>query len=239
MSAPAKLSEKEAKLIMKKYGLHWSWDSTIDQADIKCACGEWFSNPSYGMVKKLTLVDKNEYSESFMEYKTNDLVVVRTNKIKTSARYVANLVKLGYIVVGDECYERVPQDEWFFKTYFNKKEFEEFVKKNPQYTKLSFDNFWRSNKFNTEKNMPVGHAYRVLSTNEVYGEGECPENCKYKIADKVVSFGFYQTPNYDLVKCPICAEVHKIGYWRTGIPSKLKRKEDKLLDKKRQNSSNE
>lgn len=231
MSEPIKITDEEAKEIIKKYGLKWRWDKDIKQADIKCPCGEWFSNPSRGMVRELRLVDENNRFISFARDDNNDLVVVNKYELSHSPKYVADLVKMGYIVFKGRCYEIVPDEgetKWVFKTFFNKQEFEEFVKINPQYTSEGFDRFWRNNKFTNEKNSPVGRAYRVISSGEIYSADEpTPDSCKCKIADKVISFGFWQTSNPKLTRCPLCEEVHRIGYYRAALPWRFKRKEKK------------
>ena len=230
MSAPEQLSKKEAKIIMKKYGLRWRWDKTIHQPDIQCACTEWFSNPSYGYVKELELTDSDEKT-GFKTFATktlgttdeDDLVAINSDLIR-KPKYTAGLAKLGYIFTDvDHCYAVTDSNRWILKTYFSKEEFDEFVKDNPQYTNLSFDEYWKQNKFTLETNSPCGHAYRSIESKEIMQIVNDPDP---SIAEKVISFGFWQTPNPELVRCPICEKVYSIGFWRTAIPLKYKLREE-------------
>ena len=82
----------------------------------------------------------------------------------------------------------------------------------------------------------VGHTYRSIlalepvlygHTKEIVGEDEFHKDIlkKHDLYEKVISLGFYSTPNPNLMKCPICEIVHSIGYWRTCIPLRYKIKE--------------
>lgn len=47
---PEKLTKKEAKAFLKKWGLKWHWDKFFGDGDIECFCGNVFSNASKGRV---------------------------------------------------------------------------------------------------------------------------------------------------------------------------------------------
>ncbi len=234
MNELIKLSNRIAKELIKKYNLNWSWDNSTERADIQCACGAWFNTALHGKVKKLEIVDQNKSYISFADEDNNDLVVVDIYEARHSIKYIKDLTKLGYILFGGNCYKIIPEDEWVLKTFFNKDEYEAFIKENPKYGKDTFDHYWKKYKFNDGKNdLPVGHAFRVIGTGDIYSaEGSVPEKFKRKLVDKVVSFGFRDTNNMKLVNCPLCDEVNKIGTWKSCIPLRYKLKEKHETNKK-------
>ena len=217
---PKKYSRKEAKKLMKQYRLKWTWDSTLGEGDIQCFCGEWFSNPVHGFVISYPLYDNID--------------------IKT-------FVNDPKFPIGRPLF-RVPDKhptKWWWRTYFNKEEYEEYIKDKvtTSGSHSTFDEIWEKYWYpKTEsdlkefKNNKIGHVYRSITPNEesLYGhyKGLLPEeefkaNEKENIQnyEKVISLGFYSTPNPNLMRCPICDIVHSIGYWRTCIPLRYKIKE--------------
>ena len=194
MSEPKRMTKKEAKHFMKRYKLIWEWDSMLNEGDVQCFCGEWWSNPIHGMVRLKdnnvaingSLFDLVERCEPFTEL---------IEKVKDDG-----------------------ETRWFVKTFYNKDQYNNYAKERGFMCKESFDEFWKRYKFKEDynyDNYPIGHGYRDIFTGEIFGKPG-------KNREQVIAFGFYQTPNPKLVKCPICDELHRIGYYRTLLPVRMK-----------------
>ena len=218
---PKKYTRKEAKKLMKDYKLKWFWNKSLEEGDIQCFCGVLFSNPIHG------------YVISYPLYENID---------------PGHFVNDPKFPVGRPLF-RVPDQhptKWWWRTYFNKEEYEEFIKDKVTVSgerHLTFDELWEKYtypKTNLDiiemKNGKIGHVYRSITPNEdaLYGhykglitdeEFKKFDDIKAAEYEKVISLGMYTTPNPDLMQCPICEIVNSLGYWRTCIPLRYRIRE--------------
>lgn len=220
MDQPKKYSRKEAKKLMKEYGLKWTWDKLLEEGDIQCFCGEWFSNPTHGFVITYGLFEN-----------------INLTKFVRDPRFP----------IGRPLY-RAPDGwdsptRWWLKTFFNKEEYEDYIKDKVTFCgpHKTFDEIWENTSYPKSdeegvnfRNQPVGHTWRSIFADQdglygkykdIIGDDDLKDPKEFKNYEKVISLGFYTTPNPNLMECPICEIVHSIGYWRTCIPFRYKIRE--------------
>ena len=218
---PKQYSKQEAKRLMKQYGLKWTWNKVLKEGDIKCFCGKYFTEP-----------DRHGFVITYALYENIDITKFVSDPKFPNGRPIY----------------RVPNEwptKWWIRTYFNKEEYEDYIKDKVSVTGRhpTFEEIWENNNYpktNEEaKEMIgkyVGHTYRSILalepvlygyTKEIVGENEFHKDIlkKHDLYEKVISLGLYDTPNPNLLECPICDIVNSICYYNTNIPLWYKIKE--------------
>lgn len=191
------LAKKELKRLRKE-GLvgETRWDSFIEFYDIPCyACHhtsseiyEWVSNPSHGMVKRLSEIGKA----------------------------VLDTCGENQFIFDKTLYEKIPENQWFGKKYWNKEEYEKVAKHYYDHGLIETkDGIDRKHLAVYQKDWPKfkdawinsGRLWRNRITREVMNElssNFVPSD----LMEQVTTKGWMIEPKLGSEPCPVCERLY-------------------------------